>query len=136
VVGAGYLGWYTRPHFFSAAARALHLILGARARRRGSLRAGGAWRSVDLEGLELASEAPAEGLLALEEALERLDADDPNKRRIVELRFFGGLSAEDAAMAMGMPLRTLEREWRYIRARLYRELSEVVGEARSEESRG
>lgn len=124
LVGEGARSFDNRRHFYFAAARAMHDILVERARRSGALRRGGAWQAIDLASLEVAIEAEPEALLALEEALERLGRDDPRKRRIVELRFFGGLTSEQAAVVLDMPLRTLEREWRYIRARLHRELSD------------
>lgn len=124
LLGEGRRNFEDRRHFYFAAARAVHDILVERARRRASLRRGGAWRPVDLEHLDVAVDAAPEDLLALEEALQRLEKDDPRKRRIVELRFFGGLTAEQTAMALDMPLRSLEREWHYIRARLHRELSD------------
>jgi RNA polymerase sigma factor (TIGR02999 family) len=122
LVGKGEMAWESRRHFFFAAARALHDILVEEARRKAALKRGGGRQRVDLERLSLAREAPAEDLLALDEALCKLEREDPRKAQLVRLRFFAGLPAEETAAVMGIPLRTLEREWRYVRARLHRDL--------------
>ncbi len=122
LVGKGEEAWESRRHFFFAAARAMHDILVEEARRKAALKRGGGGRRLDLDRLSVAQEAPADDLLALDEALQRLAREDPRKAQLVQLRFFAGLSAEETAAVMGTPLRTLEREWRYARARLHRDL--------------
>jgi RNA polymerase sigma factor (TIGR02999 family) len=112
-------GWESRGHFFFAAARAIHDILVESARRKAAQKRGGDRRKVDLGMLEIASEAPAEDMLALAEALEILGQEDPQAHRLVLLRFFAGLSEEQSAEVLGMSERTLRREWRYARARLH-----------------
>ena len=122
LVGKGPETWESRGHFFHAAGRAMRDVLIEEARRKGALKRGGAGRRIDLELLEVAAQAPAEELLALDEALRSFEREDPRKAEIVQLRFFAGLSAEQTAAVLGMSLRTLEREWRYVRARLHRDL--------------
>jgi RNA polymerase sigma factor (TIGR02999 family) len=115
--------WESRRHFFFAASRAMRDILVEQARRKASIKRGGGRRRVDAEHAEPAFEEPVTDMLALDEALKRLERDDSRKYRIVLLRFFGGLSARETAGIMDISLRTVEREWRYIRARLYQELA-------------
>ncbi len=116
-------GWDGRNHFFGAAARAMRDILVDQARRRASLKRGGDRKRVEPEAVDLAIESPTEDLVALDEALKRLEADDPRKAEIVMLRYFAGLSREETAAALGVTTRTIDREWRYIIARLHMELS-------------
>lgn len=117
-------GWENRRHFFFAAARAMHDILVEQARQKASLKRGGDRRRVSADNLAVALEAPAEDMLALSDALERLERDDPRKHEIVLLRFFAGLTEDEAAEIMGISVRTVQREWRYIRAKLHKELAE------------
>lgn len=117
--------WQSRRHYFMAAARAMRDILVEEARRKAALKRGGDRKRVDADALQVAFETPPEDMLALNEALERLERDDPRKHQIVLLRFFGGLTAQETARVMDTPLRTVEREWRYIRARLRKELTEA-----------
>ena len=115
-------GWENRRHFFFAAARAMHDILVEDARRKASLKRGGDRRRVNVDNLIVAFEAPAEDLLALSEALERLKVQDARKHEIVMLRFFAGLGEAETAEILDISTRTVQREWRYIRARLHKEL--------------
>jgi RNA polymerase sigma factor (TIGR02999 family) len=117
-------GWENRRHFFFAAARAMHDILVEHARQKASLKRGGDRRRVNADNLIVAFESPAEDLLALSEALERLKGEDPRKHQIVMLRFFAGLSEEDTAEILDVSVRTVQREWRYIRAKLHKQLAE------------
>jgi RNA polymerase sigma factor (TIGR02999 family) len=116
-------GWDSRGHFFAAAAEAMRRILVDNARRKGRQKRGGALARVDIDEAELASPLPDEDLLALDEALARLAAEDPVKARLVELRFFAGLGLEDAAVALGVSAPTAKRYWRYARAWLHSEVS-------------
>ena len=116
-------GWSHRGHFFFAAGRAMRDILVERARSRASDKRGGDRRRVELDNLSVAIESPSEDLLALDEALRRLESEYPWEHRIVMLRFFAGLSSEETAQAMNAPLRTIERDWRFARAWLNRALS-------------
>lgn len=124
LVGDGDAGWESRRHFFFAAARAMQDVLGREARRKAALKRGSAMKRTNVDDLVLAIEAPAADMLALNEALEQLEREDPRKHRLVQLRFFAGLSAEEAAEVLGVTVRTVERDWRYIRGRLHKELSE------------
>lgn len=115
--------WQNRAHFFGAAARAIRRILLDRARARRSERRGGGRSRLPIEAAsEIAVGAPPLDFLALDEALERLARLDPAKARVVELRFFGGLGVEETAEVLGTSASTVERDWRFARAWLHREL--------------
>lgn len=113
-----------RRHFFFAAARAMHDIIVERARQRATLKRGQGRRRLSIEQLEVAVDAESDGVLALEGILTRLEREDREAFDIIQLRFFGGLSMEETAEVMGIPLRTLERRWRFLRAMLHRDLSQ------------
>src|SRR5258708_18724 len=114
--------WNSRNHFFMAAAEAMRRILVERARQKARLKRGGGQQRVPLEELDLATIADSETLLLVDEALERLKAADPIKARLVELRFFTGLSIEDAAQVLGVSAPTAKRYWAYARAWLFQEI--------------
>lgn len=119
-------GWNSRGHFFGAAARAMRQILVDAARRKDAAKRGGERRRLPLdEAAPLAAEdgTTAVDLLALDEALTRLAAEEPVIARLVELRYFAGLSVEDAAAALGVSAATAKRYWVYGRSWLYGELS-------------
>ena len=115
--------WNTRGHFFTAAAEAMRRILIEQARRKRRPKHGGDRRRVDLEGLDIA-EASSEHLLALDEVLIRLESTDPLSAKLVKLRYFAGLSMPETAKALGLSLRTAERNWTYAKTWLHRELSQ------------
>lgn len=117
-------GWDGRRHFFGAAAQAMHEILTEQARRKGSLKRGGGRKKVAVSEFETPIEAPAEDMLALAEALQSLKSADAGMHEIVMLRFFAGLTIEEAAETLNMAPRTLERRWRFARAWLHKALSE------------
>ena len=109
-------GWAAPRDFFGAAARAMREILIEQARRKGSRKRGGGARRVELfEGLALI-EPPADDLLALDEAIERLRAERPHLAEVVSLRFYTGLSVEETADVVGRSVSTVVREWRFARA--------------------
>jgi len=114
--------WQNRAHFFAVAARAMRFLLVDHARARQYAKRGGGVRQVTLDEVAVVSPERNDDLLALDEALSRLAALDPRKSQIVELRYFGGLSAEEAAEALGVSEITVKREWLKARAWLYREL--------------
>jgi RNA polymerase sigma factor (TIGR02999 family) len=115
--------WRSRGHFFGAAAEAMRRILIERARRRGAKKHGGGRRRVDLDGVDAAAPKSLGDVLALDEALRRLEKTDPVAAELVNLRYFAGLSMPQAAEALGLSLRTAERNWTYARTWLHRELS-------------
>jgi RNA polymerase sigma factor (TIGR02999 family) len=116
LVGRRDPGWEGRRHFFGAAARAMREILIEQARRKGSRKRGGGRRRVELsEGLALI-EPPADDLLALDEAIQQLQAEDPHLAEIVLLRYYTGLSVEETAGLIGRSVSTVTREWRFARA--------------------
>ncbi|MEM9701290.1 MAG: ECF-type sigma factor [Planctomycetota bacterium] len=119
--------WERRGHFFAAAAEAMRRILIENARRAGRTKHGGGRRRVDLpeEGLASAAEHDAAQLLDLDAALSKLEREDPSLARLVELRFFAGLSVEDTAAALGSSPRTVKRRWAFARAWLGREMGET-----------
>jgi RNA polymerase sigma factor (TIGR02999 family) len=124
LVGSQDPGWNGRRHFFGAAARAMREILIEQARRKGSFKRGGSARRVELtEGLILI-EPPADDLLALDEAIEQLQAEEPLLAEIVLLRFYAGLSVEETAGVVGRSVSTVVREWRFARAWLADRLGE------------
>ena len=115
-------GWEGRRHFFGAAAQAMREILIEQARRKASQKRGGQAQRVELaEGLAWI-EPPADDLLALDEAIARLQAEDPRLAEVVQLRYFTGLSVEETAGVVGASVRTVKRDWRYARAWLARQL--------------
>jgi RNA polymerase sigma factor (TIGR02999 family) len=116
---AGDRGWDSRGHFFAAAAEAMRRILVENARRKGREKHGGGRRREHAELDTLRAGESSEQLLALHEALEELELHDPIKARLVELRYFGGLTLEQAAGCLDISLSTADRAWRYARAWLY-----------------
>jgi RNA polymerase sigma factor (TIGR02999 family) len=119
--------WQNRAHFCAIAAHSMRQILIERARARGALKRGGAMPRITLdEGLVPAGESTVD-LVALDQALERLGALDPEQARLVELRFFGGLTIEETAEAMHMSPATVKRHWTVARAWLARELEGMAG---------
>jgi len=115
-----------RSHFFRVAAEAMRRILIDRARRKQRLKHGGLLERVPLSDVEPAAEAPAEELLALDAALDRFAEVDPVKAELVKLRYFGGLSEEEAAAALGISRATASRYWTFARAWLIHALEEPV----------
>jgi RNA polymerase sigma-70 factor, ECF subfamily len=115
--------WENRAHFFGAAARAIRRILTDHARERDAQKRGGGRRPVSLdEALVVCAGEPAADLLNLNAALEKLAAIDDQKARVVELRFFGGLTVDQAALALGVSPSSVARDWQFARVWLHREL--------------
>ena len=115
------VSWESRQHFFFAAARAMRDILVEQARRKAGPARGGRRRQ-ELDDACAVVEPPAENVLAVHEALDELEREDPVKARIVLLRYFSGLTTDEAAEVLGLSPSTLDRKWRYIRARLLERL--------------
>ena len=113
-----------RAHFFAAAAEAMRRILIERARHKSRLKHGGGQARLNIEDLELAETTPDDKVLMVDEALAKLREDDPELERIVVLKFFGGLNNAEIAETLGLASRTLDRQWAYARAWLFRYISE------------
>lgn len=125
LVGTQDPGWNGRNHFLAAAAEAMRRLLIERARRKRAEKRGGELRRVNLDDVDPPADpggAPAADLLALDEALTRFAAEDPVKAELVKLRYFAGLSVEEAAGALGISRATASRHWDYARSWLYSEL--------------
>ncbi|HPF40186.1 MAG TPA: ECF-type sigma factor [Phycisphaerae bacterium] len=136
LIGGAGLAAPSRAYFFAAAAEAMRRILIDRARSSRALKRGGAglhappngadtgrFRRIRLDAIPLSADDISSELLDLDDALVRLAADDPKKAELVKLRFFAGLSLDEAAAAVGVSPATADRHWRYARAWLYRELT-------------
>lgn len=123
LVGRTDPGWHGKGHFFAAAAEAMRHVLIDQARRKKRLKRGGDRRRIDVQDFDVPLASPVEDILALDEAIQQLRSDDPRKADIVSLRFFAGLSREETAAALDLSLATVDREWRYIIARLHRDLN-------------
>ena len=111
--------WNGRIHFFAAAAEAMRRILIDHARRKHRARRGGGRKRVDLQDIDLATPEGADDLLALDEALNRLAAAAPRRAELVRLRYFAGLTLEQAAELLGISRATADRHWAFARAWLY-----------------
>lgn len=116
-----------RAHFFAAAAEAMRRILIERARRKGAEKRGGNWERIDLDKVEIAAVADDDTLLLVNEALEKLAKEDAKAAQIATLRFFGGLTLEEAAQAMGVTERTANRYWAFARVWLFDEIRRSLG---------
>ncbi len=114
--------WDSRGHFFAAAAEAMRRILIDRAREKRSEKRGGNRKRIDIDALDLVSTASPDQLLAVDEALAKLARDDPAAARLVELRYFAGLTVDEAGKALGISTATAYRHWNYARAWLHAEL--------------
>jgi RNA polymerase sigma factor (TIGR02999 family) len=122
--------WNGRGHFFAAAAEAMRRILVENARRKHRFRHGGGLYRIDLDRIDLAADQASDELLELNEALDKLAGEEPAVAEVVKLRYFAGLSIEEAASVLGVSVRTANRHWAYARAWLYQQLSPPDGAAR------
>ena len=111
--------WQNRGHFFAAASEAMRRILIERARRKARIRHGGGQHRVDIQDMEIAASTPDENILLVNEALERLQAEDPQRARVVVMKFFGGLTNQEVAESLNVTERTIERQWAYAKAWLF-----------------
>jgi len=123
--------WDGRRHFFAAAAEAMRRILVEKARRKKRVKHGGARLRVDLEAVGFLAKEPSEDIEALDEALTKLEAEDPAKAELVKLRFFAGLTMPEIARVLKISLATAERHWTYARTWLYAELKDRDDSANS-----
>lgn len=122
LVGEQDPGWDGRSHFFAAAAEAMRRILVDNARRKRTGKHGGGHRRMDVDRFDVANEAAPGDLLDLDEALDKLAGEDPAKAELVKLRYFAGLTVEEAARVLGISRATADRYWHYARVWLYCEL--------------
>ncbi|MEM7306558.1 MAG: sigma-70 family RNA polymerase sigma factor [Planctomycetota bacterium] len=122
LVGDERRDWKSRRYFFGACAEAMRRILVERARRRGRLKHGGAGERVELTEVEAGDPLSTVDLLALDEALDKLRAEDGAKAELVELRFFAGLTLDEIARTLGVSPATVDRHWAYARAFLFAEM--------------
>jgi RNA polymerase sigma factor (TIGR02999 family) len=118
--------WDSRGHFFAAAAESMRRILVDRAREKGCEKRGGKLQKLNIDAIALASTATPDQLLAIDDALARLAIDDPVAAQLVNLRYFAGLTIDEAGKAIGVSTATAYRHWNYARAWLY---SELCGES-------
>jgi RNA polymerase sigma factor (TIGR02999 family) len=124
--------WENRAHFFAVAAQAIRRILVDHARTHRRLKRGGEQTTLALDEGVVGSYQRTVDLIALDEALDDLARHNPQQSRIVELRFFSGLTIEETAAVLGISTATVERDWRYARARLYRRLGGDEGKGHAE----
>jgi RNA polymerase sigma factor (TIGR02999 family) len=120
--------WNSRGHFFAASAEAMRRILIDRAREKQAEKRGGGRKKIDIDAIDLAATAAPDQLLALDDALAKLARGDQAAARLVELRYFAGLTVDEAGKALGMSTATAYRHWNYARAWLH---SELLGTAES-----
>jgi RNA polymerase sigma factor (TIGR02999 family) len=128
---AGGRAWDSRGHFFAAAAEAMRRILIENARRKQRQKRGGALRRVELDPAQLSYVSPADDLLDLNDALDALATEDPQAAQFVKLRYFAGLSVEEAAEMVGLSRSAACEHWAYARAWLHRRLRATGGSARN-----
>jgi RNA polymerase sigma factor (TIGR02999 family) len=121
--------WNSRGHFFAAAAEAMRRILVENARRKGRIKHGGELNRIEFSDIASHADSAADELLAVNDALARLEAVDPSAASLVKLRYFAGLTMPDVAETLGISLRTAERNWTFARTWLKRELSRDSGES-------
>jgi RNA polymerase sigma factor (TIGR02999 family) len=124
LVGAETQDWKSRGHFFKAAAEAMRRILVENARRKQRLKHSGRLHKVDLNNVDIAIDKAVDDLIALDEALTKLALEDPVKANLVKLRYFAGLTEEQAAKVLEISRATASRYWSYVRAWLLHEISE------------
>ncbi|TWU39381.1 ECF-type sigma factor [Novipirellula artificiosorum] len=117
--------WDSRGHFFAAAAEAMRRLLIDRARRRQTEKHGGDLQRISLNKVDIPDESRSEDLLALDEAIRRLEVNDPIQAQLVKLKYFAGLTNQQAAAALGIGVSTAERYWAYSRSWLRAEISKI-----------
>jgi RNA polymerase sigma factor (TIGR02999 family) len=119
LVGSGARNWQNRAHFFGAAADAMRRILIDKARRKSRLKHGGGQSRLNIDAVELAQTTPDDNLLLINEAVEALGKEDPEQARVVVLKFFAGLTNEEAAESLGVSERTARRQWECAKAWIF-----------------
>jgi RNA polymerase sigma factor (TIGR02999 family) len=126
MVGDGDRGWQNRAHFFGAAAEAMRRVLVENARHKSRLKRGGGQIKLDIDDLDLSAATPNDKVLLIDEALEQLRTEDPEKARLVVMKFFGGMTNQEVAENLGVTERTVERQWAYAKAWLFREIQDQI----------
>jgi RNA polymerase sigma factor (TIGR02999 family) len=126
LVGAEDQQWKGRTHFFAAAAESMRRILIENARRKQRRKRGGGYQRIDMEDSDVAIEGPSTDVIALDEALAKLAEEDPVKANLVKLRYFAGLTIEQAAKILEISQATADRYWSYARAFLFHEINKGV----------
>src|SRR5271157_4610849 len=126
IFGNGGRRWQNRGHFFGEAAEAMRRILIERARRKSRLKRGYGWVRLDIADLPLAEATPDDKVLLINEALEHLEAEDPQRAKVVVMKFFGGLTNQEVAKILGVAERTVERQWAYAKAWLFQNIREQM----------
>jgi RNA polymerase sigma factor (TIGR02999 family) len=119
LVGPGRIPWKNKAHFYAAAAEAMRRILIEHARKRGRIKRGGDHRRAPVSLADLAAEHDFKEIVAVDDAIRRLEEEDANAAKVVRLRFFAGLSVSETAKALDVSLRTVARDWAYARAWLH-----------------
>ena len=117
--------WNGRGHFFGAAAEAMRRILVENARRKQRVKHGGGRHPISIDEFDVADETKSQDLLALNIALEQLESEMPEVAQVVKLRYFSGLTVEQAGQSLGISTRTAHRHWAYAKARLFQLLNDV-----------
>jgi RNA polymerase sigma factor (TIGR02999 family) len=125
LVGSDQVAWDGKAHFYVAAAEAMRRVLIEHARARGRIKRGGDHRRLPLSVVDLGRAEDSEGILSFDEAFRRLEAEAPDAAGVVRLRFFAGLSVENTARVLGVSDRTVNRTWRFARARMLQILEET-----------
>jgi RNA polymerase sigma factor (TIGR02999 family) len=120
--------WESRTHFFATAAGMIRHILIDHLRGKARLKRGGGQLRLDIDSLDVAQASPDEKVLLIDEALEQLEKEHPDKARVVVLKFFGGLTDKEAAESLGVTERTIERHWAYAKAWLLTRIRENSAE--------
>lgn len=126
LTGHAQASWNDRQHFFRAAAEAMRQVLVDHARSKQRYKRGGSLRRINLDEVDVASNAPPEILLLVEEALQALEREHPDKAELVKLRFFVGLSVPETAAVLGVSEKTIKRHWLYARAWLFQEINRLL----------
>lgn len=119
LVSDGEKSWQNRAHFFGAAAEAMRRILIENARRKSRLKRGGNLSRLDIDSVDLAETTPDDKILLIDEALEKLQSENPERARVVVMKFFGGLTNQEVADSLGVTERTVERQWAYAKAWIF-----------------
>lgn len=120
--------WDNRRHFFRAASQAMRHILVDRARARDTQKRGARPEMIDIEGLDIADASVDERVLMVDEMMTKLERDDPDSVRLITLKFFGGLTNKEIAEMDGVTERTVERNWAFVKAKLYRMIQRETGD--------